>query len=537
MSAFFYGCMDDEPTFGDVIAPSNLTVTVDVAQDNSGNVIVTPTAEDAINFHVIFDEGATPVVITPGQTAENRYSTPGEYQKLINVIAYGRGGVSSSTTVLVDLDVIGMIPQDVLQKIAGDGSKNWIWDSSNAGHFGVGDPAVDFPNFFSAGANELNPCLYDDVLTFAYDENSNYNFSLSTEMATFINWAEIKRFFPDATPQEFADECRDINDQIDTETSFVIIENETGTMELTVTNSTLSYWSGAMTYTITELTNEKLVVRGIQEPFAPTGNPLAWYHTFVPQEGNSGGGGNDCTVTTTGEMGIGNNDVLIWSDEFDIDGLPCSGNWRYDLGSGNAGWGNGEEQFYTDRLENARVEDGKLIITAKAENFSGASYTSARIRTQDNFEFKYGKVEFRAKLPTGAGTWPAMWMLGADLDTNPWPAAGEIDVMEHVGNQQNRIFSTLHFPGNSGGDAIGSSTTVPGVSDDFHIYAAEWSAEEIRFSVDGAVFYVFPNNTSLPFNKDFFLIMNVAMGGNFGGNIDPNFVDSTLEVDYVRVYQ
>ena len=130
-----------------------------------------------------------------------------------------------------------------------------------------------------------------------------------------------------------------------------------------------------------------------------------------------------------------------------------------------------------------------------------------------------------------------MWMLGADLETNPWPGAGEIDIMEHVGNQQDRIFSTLHFPGNSGGDGVGSSTTVVGVSDGFHIYSAEWSEDDIRFSVDGTVYYVFENNPAFPFNKDFFIIMNVAMGGNFGGNIDPNFVESTLEVDYVRVYQ
>jgi len=189
------------------------------------------------------------------------------------------------------------------------------------------------------------------------------------------------------------------------------------------------------------------------------------------------------------------------------------------------------------RSENIKVENGSLIITAKAEQLSGAQYTSARIRSQDNFEFQYGRVEIRAKLPTGEGTWPALWMLGADLPTNPWPGAGEIDIMEHRGIEQDRIKSSFHFPGNSGGDAIGSSTLIPGLADNFNTYEVTWSEADIRFAVNGNVFYVFPNSAAVPFNKDFFLIMNVAMGGDFGGEVDPNFVASTMEVDYIRVYQ
>jgi beta-glucanase (GH16 family) len=128
-------------------------------------------------------------------------------------------------------------------------------------------------------------------------------------------------------------------------------------------------------------------------------------------------------------------------------------------------------------------------------------------------------------------------MLGADLPTNPWPGAGEIDIMEHRGIEQDRIKSSLHFPGNSGSDAIGSSTIIPGVADNFNTYEVTWSDADIRFAVNGNVFYVFPNSAAVPFNKDFFLIMNVAMGGDFGGEVDPNFVSSTMEVDYIRLYQ
>lgn len=535
IAAAFIGCQEDDQEFGTVVAPTNLEVSVVVADDNSGNVAVTPTAEGVLNYHVVFSQGEDPVVISNGGTANFRYTQSGSYSQDITVIAYGRGGVSSSKIVTVDLDVILMISPEVLNMIAGDGTKRWVWDSGNAGHFGVGDPAEFFPNFFSAAPGQLNPCLYDDVIEFSYDADNNYTFKLETADATFVNWAEVKRFFPDATPNEFEDECRDINNQLALETSFVIIEDGER-LDLTVPNSTMSYWSGAMTYQITELTDSKLVVRGLQDPFDPPGAQLAWYHTFVPEDGSTPPPPT-CDSGATGATGNGDNTTLIWSDEFDVDGLPCNGNWSYDLANGNAGWGNGEQQYYTDRAENAKVEGGFLKITAKREMFAGSEFTSARIRTQDKFDFKFGRVEVRAKLPTGGGTWPAIWMLGADLATNPWPGAGEIDIMEHVGNQQDRIFSTLHFPGNSGGDGIGSSTVVNGVSDEFHIYGVEWSETDIRFSVDGTVFYVFPNDPSFPFDKEFFLIMNVAMGGNFGGTIDPNFTESTLEVDYIRVFQ
>ena len=529
------GCQEDDFEFGDIITPTNLQVDISIADDNSGNVVLIPTAENAINFHVVFSEGAQPVVVGNGLEAKNRYTTPGEYQQQVQVIAFGRAGVSSSIVVTLDLDVDVFIDPEILQILAGDGSKNWVWDSSNAGHFGVGDPLEDFPNYFSAAPNQLNPCLYDDVLTF----NTDLTYNLETTEASFINWSEVKRFFPDATPGEFADECRDIDSQIETTTTFSIIDTN-GVQELVVTNSMLSYWSGAMSYTILELSSDKLIVRGIQDPFDPPGDELAWYHTFVPQDGSgsgAGGGGDDgCETSITGDTGSGNFDVLVWSDEFNTDGPVCSGNWKFDLGAGG-GWGNNELQYYTDRPENIKVENGNLVITAKAEQLSGAQYTSSRIRTQDNFEFQYGRVEIRAKLPTGGGTWPALWMLGADLPTNPWPGAGEIDIMEHRGNEQDLIKSTLHFPGNSGGDAIGSSTIIPGVSDNFNTYEVTWSEADIRFAVNGNVFYVFPNSAAVPFNKDFFLIMNVAMGGDFGGEVDPNFVASTMEVDYIRVYQ
>jgi Glycosyl hydrolases family 16 len=150
--------------------------------------------------------------------------------------------------------------------------------------------------------------------------------------------------------------------------------------------------------------------------------------------------------------------TLIWSEEFDVAGAPNSSKWGYDLGAG--GWGNAELQNYTNRSDNAIVSNGTLKITAKAESYNGSAYTSARLLSKDKFSFKYGKIEARAKLPAGAGTWPAIWMLGNNISTVGWPACGEIDVMEHVGNQLNKIFGTVHHPGHSGGNADGGTVVI-----------------------------------------------------------------------------
>ena len=228
---------------------------------------------------------------------------------------------------------------------------------------------------------------------------------------------------------------------------------------------------------------------------------------------------------------------VVWSDEFNKDGAPDQSKWSYETGTGQNGWGNNELQYYTDRRENSVVSNGTLKINLIKESYQGSAYTSARLVSKGKYDFKYGKIEFRAKLPTGGGTWPALWMLGSNYQSNPWPACGEIDVMEHVGNQQNKIHSTLHFPGNSGGNAITGQTTISTASTEFHIYSAEWTPTYIKFFVDGNLFFTFNNNASMPFNNNFFIIMNMAMGGNFGGTTDPNVTNATMEVDYVRVYQ
>jgi hypothetical protein len=231
---------------------------------------------------------------------------------------------------------------------------------------------------------------------------------------------------------------------------------------------------------------------------------------------------------------------LFWAEEFDKDGTPDPAKWGYNLGDGcpgNCGWGNNELEWYTNKPENVIVEGGLLKIKAIKETSNGKNYTSARMVSQDKFSFKYGKVEVRAKLPEGIGTWPAIWMLGSDIGTVSWPACGEIDIMEHLGRDLNKIYGTLHYPGHSGGSADGSTTVISNATSEFHIYSLEWSASALKIFVDGVLFHTTVNYRGIPFNHDFFFILNVAMGGGFAGAVDAAFTNATMEVDYVRVYK
>ncbi|NMH26950.1 glycoside hydrolase family 16 protein [Flavobacterium silvaticum] len=244
---------------------------------------------------------------------------------------------------------------------------------------------------------------------------------------------------------------------------------------------------------------------------------------------------NNSTVTGSVVINVNYETHLLWSDEFNTGTEPSASNWNRETGAG--GWGNNEVQYYTTSATNSYIEDGMLHIKLKKENFSGSQYTSARLNSAGKFEFTYGRVEVRAKLPTGGGTWPAIWMLGANYGSAGWPGCGEYDIMEQVGNDPGKVLGTLHHPGHFGANGSSGNTMVPDCSSEFHVYATDWSPTSLKFYVDDNLFFTFPNNPGIPFGHDFFLILNVAMGGNFGGTVDPNFVESAMDIDYVRVYQ
>lgn len=230
---------------------------------------------------------------------------------------------------------------------------------------------------------------------------------------------------------------------------------------------------------------------------------------------------------------------LVWSDEFDGETLNPS-NWLFDKGAG--GWGNNELQFYTNRPENARIEAGVLVIEARKEEYLAWEYTSARIKTHYLHAWTYGRIEARMQLPAGGkGVWPAFWMLGENIATARWPNCGEIDIMENIGNPT-MVYGSVHGPGYSGGNAITKPfVSSQPLSDDFHIYAVEWEPDEIRWYVDDQLYHMLRRD-QVPgewvFDHPFFLILNLAIGGNWPGYPDETTVfPQQLRVDYVRVYQ
>lgn len=225
---------------------------------------------------------------------------------------------------------------------------------------------------------------------------------------------------------------------------------------------------------------------------------------------------------------------LVWSDEFNGSIGP---DWVFETGNGASGWGNNELEYY--RRENAGIESNALVITAKREDFGGFRYTSARMKTQGIRNFRYGRIEARMRLPSFMGAWPAFWMLGANLPQVGWPDSGEIDVMEHI-NNEDRTYGTIHWRDHNGIYAQYGGNTAIGVTD-WHVYAVEWDANAIRWYVDGNKFHEANIqggiNGTEEFHRDFFLLLNFAIGGNWPGfNVDESRLPAKMYVDYVRVY-
>ncbi len=237
---------------------------------------------------------------------------------------------------------------------------------------------------------------------------------------------------------------------------------------------------------------------------------------------------------------------LVWSDEFNgtAGNAPDAAKWAFDIGTGSNGWGNSELQYYTNRPANIQLDgSGKLVITARSESYAGSGFTSARIKTKGLFAQAYGRFEARIKTPTGPGIWPAFWMLGANIDTKPWPQCGEIDIMEQRGQQPSVTHGTLHGPGYSGGNSIGKAYALTSgrFDTDYHIYAVEWGEDYIDFFVDNFLYQrLTPADVTgeWVYNQPFFLLLNVAVGGNFVGfPTSGTPFPQSMYVDYVKVYK
>jgi len=230
--------------------------------------------------------------------------------------------------------------------------------------------------------------------------------------------------------------------------------------------------------------------------------------------------------------------TLVWADEFEGSELNME-NWSFEIGDGCpnlCGWGNNELQVYTDR--NHRIEEGKLIISAKKEE----GYTSTRIISKGKKEFQYGRIEARLKVPTGAGLWPAFWALGNDIDVNSWPDCGEIDIMEYVGRNPDEVLNAIHTRSSYGNTVNKQVTSIAGFEDEFHVIKLEWNSAFMDFFVDDQLLYRYgpqlKTAENWPFNKPVFLILNLAVGGNLGGTVDSGLsFPREYAIDYIRIYQ
>ncbi|OUR90834.1 glucan endo-1,3-beta-D-glucosidase [Flavobacteriales bacterium 34_180_T64] len=548
LALFASSCQEDDISIGDITAPTNLVITAEVVGvdaenpfgDGSGLVNMTAFANNSLSYTFQFGDGIQAVV--PSGENTHRYSISGVNTYTVVVSAIGTGGVS--TTATIEIQVFSSF-DDFEAKVflsGGLGStKTWYPKLDQDGHLGVGptleqDIADDgglnghwFPQYDSTDAfgkcdNGDSDCFCNFTLTFALNNEGSLTFNQNNNGQTFFNWASggaVGQTFP-----EFADTCFEFDTSGESEVTLIPSSTDwsqvadpdfpapRGTVMNFTNDAFMGYYTGVSSYEILAIENDFLYVR-----FFDNENPvIVWYQMFTT------------TLPVEEFNTIYNN--LIWSDEFDTNGAPDNSNWTYDLGAG--GWGNDELQTYTNNAENVTVEDGFLKITAK-EN--GGEYTSARLKSEDIFEFTYGRVEVRAKLPASIGTWPAIWLLGEDYQTNSWPGCGEIDIMEQTGQDKNRVLSTVHHPAVSPGGGDSASVILTTATTQFHNYTVEWTTNTIRFLVDDTTIHTIENTPDLPFESDFFLILNVAMGGDLGGDIDPAFTEDTMEIDYVRVYQ
>ena len=545
----FIGCQEKEYEFGDIIAPSSIVINAEVIGqdvndpdlangDGSGTVKFTVNADNASSYVYYFNGIAE---ASPSGILSKRFSKVGTNKYTVVVKANGTGGVS--TTKSMDIEVYSSFTdleaENFLSGANIGDSKKWYWQADADLHVGLGPVTDDYGNgefAYEGWWNDIKAwdsekaCMYDNEFVFTRTTNG-LTFE-QTMGPAFVPGAYAEAI--GIAGQQCHDETVATNIfgiksvSFGPSTSKAAIEGTYGEdaqgqpkpyrgTTFNISDGGFMGWLvGSSTYDIISVSDDELIVRIIQ-----AGDGFAWYHKFT-------------STKPTQDAGYVYND-LVWEDDFNTDGAPDATNWDYDLGAG--GWGNGEVQTYTNSAENAKVLDGSLIITAKADGSGG--YTSARLKSQGLRKFTYGRIEVRAKLPASAGTWPAIWMLGSNYPTVGWPTCGEIDIMEQRGANKDITLGTVHWYNTTANSnaSYGETTAVADASSDFHLYTVEWSDTSIKIYLDDVSFFEMANDSTLPFNADFFMILNIAMGGTLGGDIDPSFTEDTMEIDYVKVYQ
>jgi len=524
--ATLIGCGSNGDDVDDIIdntnVPTDLKVTVTVEGkdannpygDGSGIVDITASAMNARTYQFIHN-GKTFAVPTGSKTFT--FETSGTHTYTVKVIAIIEENISIEETVTFEVLFDYTPSADLIAMLTGNNTKEWRIKFEKSGHLGSGHADEQTPNLWSAKAYEKEDLgAYDDRFFFNVDGTFTHTthgdiHGKSVPMSLDLGGDQ------GLTPNSNAEFKNYPYDNYSETWTLSMVDGEE-----TLTFSNIGfhgyYVGGDHLYTILFRSNSELSISTIGD------DGLKWFGILTTDE-------------VPDRTDLPPNSIyssLVWSDEFDVDGAPDPLNWGYDLG--NHGWGNNELQNYTNNLENASVEDGVLKITARK---NGNGYTSARLKSQGLRSFKYGRIEVRAKLPSSQGTWPAIWMLGSNFTDVGWPNCGEMDIMEQTGWDKNKVLGTFHWQDSAsdsyrhaGQDTIASTSTT-----EFHLYSLEWTPEVIYVLYDNESYVTFPNSSNLPFNADFFIILNIAIGGNLGGEVDPVFTHDTMEIDYVRVYQ
>jgi len=522
---------DSDPEIPKTLPVSNLVVTTEIVGetasnpegDGSGVVNFSATADNASGFRLEYD-GLSQAMVN-GKLSLT-FETPGIQVYDVKILAVGQSNGAVSKNVIIEVKREYEVPADLLSLLTNNGSQKWRIKSEVGGHMGVGPLGASTPEYWAAKAFEKDyTSMYDDTYYFVTDKS----FEHKTGGAVYGKEGPLTKDL--GSSAEAPNEDEEIENyplgDYKEEWQYASIG---GVESLYLSgNAFLGFYiGGTHVYDILARTEKDLILRTEGDD----GN--GWFFVLTTEE--------KAEIPADPEY-----KNLVWGDEFDTDGAPDASKWTYDIGDGSGdnqpgkGWGNNEKQYYTDRPDNVIVEDGVLKIIAKKESFGGSSYTSTRLKTQGKYGFKYGRVDIRAKLPSGGGTWPALWMLGSNITSVGWPACGEIDIMEYIGNNPGHVQSALHTPSSFGNTTNYKKTDIENENDAYHIYSMIWSEDQISFLLDGERFYtynpVIQTNDNWPFDASQFLIMNIAMGGNAGGTIDASFSESEMIIDYVRVYQ
>ena len=499
------------------IMPSNLTLSIEIVGSNSdhpngdgtGVVKFTANATNGVSYSFRFGTGDEK---TSSGSVEYTYDRQGTSTYNIKVLAY------SSTNNFISLDkslTIYVRPdsdQTLLELLAGGSSKTWKINAAQDAHFSNGVADKKYSTYWEAYAfSKASSGFYDDEYIF----NVNGTYKHKTNKTIFGKAGHLTNDF--GSTSQSANSSGEIENYPldDYQTTFVAKKD--GDLNKLEINGKgfIGFYIGEHNYTIECHDSENIYLRSLDD------QDIAWYVWLTSS-----------TVSDTNPKDQFTN--LVWSDEFDEPGALDSSKWVHEVGDS---WYNNEVQSYTSRLENSKVEDGKLKIIAKKESYNGNNYTSARIISNTKKDFTYGRVDIKAKIPGKKGTWPALWLLGSNFKSITWPACGEIDILEASQSNNFKVQSTVHHPDNYGEGDSHISDDYNDITEVFHIYSLVWTKQAMTFYVDDKPYHIVGNSCALPFNWNQFIILNVAMGGNMGGEIATDFVSDTMEIDYVRIYK